>query len=36
MDDYRDLVEERLDRIERLLESESADSRSSKRSSRRG
>lgn len=35
MDDYRDLVEERLDRLERLVESESAESRSSKRETRR-
>ncbi len=33
--DYRDLVEGRLDRLEQLLESEPGDSRSSKRSSLR-
>jgi DNA-binding transcriptional ArsR family regulator len=33
--DYRDLVEDRLDRIERLLDSESSDSHSSKRKARR-
>jgi DNA-binding transcriptional ArsR family regulator len=34
--DYRDLVEDRLDRLERLVESESPESRSPKRESRRG
>jgi DNA-binding transcriptional ArsR family regulator len=34
--DYRDLVEERLDRLERLIESEPSESRSSQRESRRG
>jgi len=33
--DYRDLVEERLDRLERLVESEHSESRSSRRESRR-
>jgi DNA-binding transcriptional ArsR family regulator len=36
MDDYRDLVEQRLDRLERLLETESSESRSPQRKSRRG
>jgi DNA-binding transcriptional ArsR family regulator len=34
--DYRDLVEDRLDRLELLVESERSDSRSPKRASRRG
>jgi len=33
--DYRDLVEDRLDRLERLVESEPTESRSSRRESRR-
>jgi DNA-binding transcriptional ArsR family regulator len=36
MDDYRDLVEDRLDRLEELVQSESSESRSPKRESRRG
>lgn len=35
MEDYRDLVEGRLDRLERLLGSESSESRSPRRESRR-
>jgi DNA-binding transcriptional ArsR family regulator len=34
--DYRDLVEDRLDRLERLVETEPPESRSPKRESRRG
>jgi DNA-binding transcriptional ArsR family regulator len=36
MDDYRDLIEGRLDRLEELLESEPTESRSSRREPRRG
>lgn len=36
MDDYRDLVEDRLDRLEKLVESEWPESRSPKRETRRG
>lgn len=36
MEDYRDLVEDRLDRLERLVESEEAESHSPKRETRRG
>ena len=36
IDDYRDLVERRLDRLERLVESESSESHSPKRESRKG
>jgi DNA-binding transcriptional ArsR family regulator len=36
MDDYRDLIEGRLDRLEELLESEPSASRSSRREPRRG
>lgn len=34
--DYRDLVEDRLDRLEELVESDGSESRSPKRTSRRG
>jgi DNA-binding transcriptional ArsR family regulator len=34
--DYRDLVEDRLDRLERLVESEPSESHSPKRETRRG
>jgi DNA-binding transcriptional ArsR family regulator len=36
MDDYRDLVEDRLDRLERLVAADRSDSRSPKREPRRG
>jgi DNA-binding transcriptional ArsR family regulator len=36
MDDYRDLVEDRLDRLEQLVESGRSESRSPKREPRRG
>jgi DNA-binding transcriptional ArsR family regulator len=36
MDDYRDLVEDRLDRLERLVEADRPESHSPKRESRRG
>lgn len=36
MEDYRDLIEGRLDRLERLLESEPSESHSSRRAPRRG
>ncbi|HTT73518.1 MAG TPA: metalloregulator ArsR/SmtB family transcription factor [Thermoplasmata archaeon] len=36
MDDYRDLIEGRLDRLEELLDAESSESRSSRREPRRG
>ncbi len=35
MDDYRDLVEQRLDRLERLIESDPTDAHSIKRESRK-
>jgi DNA-binding transcriptional ArsR family regulator len=36
MNDYRDLVEDRLDRLEKLVESDRSESRSPKRKPRRG